>query len=195
MFVGPGWRRLVGRSGFAHRHCMMLLALDHVPRRHTFDRDGRLRAANARLSRATVNRYRGDELPQWEKLGLDAQREYNLLRHPDELARAARSFSGLPLLAQHPVDERGLDLVVGAIGDNVCYRDGYLVGDAAIWGKDAIEAVVSRKRPALSCGHRYDVDMTPGVFQGEHYDAVMRNLVGQHVALAVFGRAGPQCEL
>jgi hypothetical protein len=172
-----------------------MLALDHVPRRHTLDRDGRLRATNARLSRATVNRYRGDEIPQWEKLGLDAQREYKLLRHPRELARAARSFSGLPLLAQHPVDAHRRDPVVGTIDNNVRYRDGYLVGDVAIWDRDAIEAVVSRKRPALSCGYRYDVDMTPGVFQGEHYDAVMRNLVGQHVALAVFGRAGLQCEL
>lgn len=34
--------------------------------------------------------------------------------------------------------------------------------------------------------------MTPGSFQGECYDGVMRDMIGDHMALVKEGRAGPE---
>lgn len=43
----------------------------------------------------------------------------------------------------------------------------------------------------LSCGYRLDLDETPGVTpEGEHYDAIQRNIVYNHVAIVPKGRAG-----
>lgn len=43
----------------------------------------------------------------------------------------------------------------------------------------------------LSCGYRLDLDETPGVTpEGEHYDAIQRNIVYNHLAIVTKGRAG-----
>ncbi len=43
----------------------------------------------------------------------------------------------------------------------------------------------------LSCGYRLDLDETPGVTpDGQHYDAVQRNIVYNHIAIVPKGRAG-----
>ena len=68
------------------------LALDRSMRHK--DQDGRLHVANCRLSKATVNPYRGREIPQSQQLGLDPERIYQLYRAPDELSAAAASSSG-----------------------------------------------------------------------------------------------------
>ena len=43
----------------------------------------------------------------------------------------------------------------------------------------------------LSAAYFFDADMTPGEYEGERYDGVMRNLRANHVALVEEGRAGP----
>lgn len=43
----------------------------------------------------------------------------------------------------------------------------------------------------LSCGYTLNLDETPGITpEGEHYDAIQRNIVYNHVALVPQGRAG-----
>ncbi len=43
----------------------------------------------------------------------------------------------------------------------------------------------------LSCGYRPDLDETPGItLEGEHYDAIQRNIRYNHVAVVTKGRAG-----
>ena len=43
----------------------------------------------------------------------------------------------------------------------------------------------------LSCGYSLDLDETPGTTpEGEHYDAIQRNIVYNHVAIVPQGRAG-----
>lgn len=49
------------------------MAFDYVSVR-SFDQDGRLRVREANISRACVNPYAGDEIPGWERLGLDPGR-------------------------------------------------------------------------------------------------------------------------
>lgn len=171
----------------------LTLALDWASVRR-FDADGRLHVATSHISKATVNPYRGSEIPDFQRLGLDPTRIYRLLRDPAELQRGAPTFCRLPLLSTHvPVtaDEPRPDLVVGSVGSDVRFSDPYLDASLVVWDARAIALVESGHQRELSAAYRYDADMTPGRFRGQAYDGVMRNIRGNHVALVESGRAGP----
>lgn len=169
------------------------LAFDRASVR-TVDQDGRLRVEITHISKAAVNPYRGDEIPDWERLGLDPNRVYFLLRDPDELARAAPSFNNIPLLSKHvpvTVDEPQKEFVVGATGSDAVFTAPYLDNSLVVWDAVAIAGIESRQQQELSSAYRYRADMTAGVYQGVPYDGVMRDIRGNHVALVEVGRAGP----
>ncbi len=116
-----------------------------------------------------------------------------LLRHPDELRRAAPSFNGKPILIRHQpttAQNHAQDLVIGATGNNARYVHPYLQNSLVIWPQDAINNIEANFQKQLSSGYRYTADMTPGTYEGQRYDGVMRNIDGQHVALVRAGRAG-----
>ncbi len=171
-----------------------LYAFDRSMRR--YDADGRLHVELTRISKATVNPYYGREIPGAEALGLEPGKVYHLLRDPDELAKAAETFNNLPILSRHvPVsaeteDSHAPELVVGSTGTDGVFRDPYLYNSAVVWAGPAVAGVESREQQEWSCAYRYKPDMTPGTYKGLHYDGIMRNIVGNHVALIETGRAG-----
>jgi len=159
-----------------------------------FDVDGRLHVDLSNISKAMVCPYMGSEIPGADTLGLDAGKVYMLLRDPQELERAAPTFRNLPLLIQHvPVsaEEPRKDLVVGSTGSDVEFNAPYLSVSLSVWDAPAIAGIESKDQAELSSAYRYTPDMTPGVYEGTEYDGVMRNIVGNHVALVDVGRAGP----
>lgn len=169
-----------------------LMAFDKSMR--SIDADGRLHVETTNISKAAVNPYMGREIPNWQELGLDGDKVYHLLRHPDELERAAPTFNNLPVLSKHvPVtaDEHHPDLVVGSTGTDAEFVDGFLRNSMVIWAAPSIEKVESEEQRELSSAYRYTPDMTAGVWEGVAYDGIMRDIVGNHVALVDEGRAGP----
>lgn len=169
------------------------LAFDRATVRR-IDADGRMHVEVSNISKATVNPYRGDEIPGWEALGLDPNRVYFLLRDPEELARAAPTFNNIPLLSKHiPVSaaEPQKEFVVGATGSNASYQAPYLKNSLVVWDAVAIALIESEEQKELSSAYRYRADMTPGVYEGVAHDGVMRDIRGNHVALVEVGRAGP----
>ncbi len=171
----------------------LALALDRESVRE-IDKDGRLKVAVTNISKATVNPYVGREIPDWEKLGLDPNKVYRLFRDPEELRKAAKTFNGVQLLKKHvPVsaeDHQPWD-VVGTTGTDAEFVDPYLRNSLYVWAKGAIDEIESDAKKELSCGYHYKADMTPGEFEGKRFDGVMREIVGNHVALVKDGRAGP----
>lgn len=169
------------------------LALDESMR--SYDHDGRLHVSSANLSKAVVNPYIGSEIPDYERLGLDPKKIYYLYRDPEELKKAAATFNGLPLLSQHqPVtaDSHDHKLVVGSTGTNAIFQYPYIKNSLVVWPEGDIEKIEKDDKRQLSAGYRYTADMTRGVApNGEKYDGVMRDIVGNHVALVEEGRAGP----
>lgn len=161
----------------------------------SYDKDSRLHVEQCNISKATVNPYFGREIPNAGVLGLDPNKVYYLYRHPDELAKAAPTFARLQLLDLHtPVhaDDPKLDRTCGTIGSDVVFESPYLKASLAIWTRQAIDLVKSKLQAELSSSYRYTADMTPGVTPaGVAYDGVMRDIVGNHVALVKEGRAGP----
>jgi uncharacterized protein len=77
------------------------LAFDRLSSARTFDVDGRMRVRLAVLSQSNVSRYFGREIIDGRGLGLDPEAEYLMYRPPNELAKAAPSACGLPVLSDH----------------------------------------------------------------------------------------------
>ena len=169
----------------------LILAFDRSAR--SFDADGRLHVAVSHISKATVNPYYGNEIPGYEELGLNPTQIYNLLRDPEELAKGAATFNNLPILSRHiPVSAAApqKDSVCGSTGTDAVFNAPYLDNSLVIWDAEMIAAIESQDQAQLSSAYRYRPDMTPGVYEGVPYDGIMRDIVGNHVALVETGRAG-----
>lgn len=159
-----------------------------------YDVDGRLHVAMANISKANICGYLGAEIPGAEEMGLDLARVYQLLRAPEELAMGASTFNNLPLLNRHiPVSaaKPEKEFIIGSTGTDASFEAPYLRNSLVIWDAKGIEGVESDEQREISCGYRYEPDMTVGEYEGQRYDGVMRNIRGNHVALVKTGRAGP----
>jgi hypothetical protein len=177
---------------YARRSTSPAVALDFASTR-SFDVDGRLHVSTANISKANVCPYRGEEIPEWQSLGLRPDRVYKLLRDPDELEQAAETFRSVPLLSDHvPVsaDDHQPDIVVGAIGSDVEFAFPYLRASLVVWSAAAIAGIESGRQRELSAAYRYRCIMGSGNFHGEPFDGRMVDLVGNHVALVATGRVG-----
>lgn len=155
------------------------------------DADGRMRVKNCILSTAEINPYRGQEIPGWQKLGLDANRIYELYRDPEELKKAAPTFEGLPLMVKHipqTADQPRKEYIGGSV-HSITFDGKHLRGDLLVMDGYAIDLIESGELADLSCGYRYDPVMRSGEADGEQFDGVMRDIQGNHVALVDDGRA------
>lgn len=157
----------------------------------SFDSDGRMRVKDCVLSVAEVNPYYGREIPGRDKLGLDDGRVYDLYRDPGELAAAADSFNGLPLMIRHvaqTADEPRKEYQAGSVY-NTRFESGKLRGDLLVSDAKAIELIQAGELADLSSSYRYTPDMTPGTVAGKAYHGRMVGIEGNHVALVEDGRA------
>lgn len=168
------------------------LAFDRATVR-SFDKDGRLHIEVTPISKANICPYYGREIPNSKALGLQPDKVYYLLRDPKELAKAATTFNNIPLLNEHiPVtaaDPQKM-AVVGSTGTDAEFDGTYLKNSLVVWDADSIAGIETDEKKELSSAYRYVADMTPGVHEGQPYDGVMRDIVGNHVALVIEGRAG-----
>jgi len=174
------------------------MALDKAPTDlgtvRSKDRDGRLHVELTNISKSNICPYQGKEIPTWRELGLDPEKIYHLYRHPDELEKAAPTFNNVPLLSEHvPVDVKDYrpDLVIGATGSDAIFEYPYLKNSLVVWANDAVNGIESERQKEISCAYYYTPDMTPGEADGQPYDGVMRDIIANHVAVVVEGRAGP----
>ena len=176
----------------------MIIATDATLR--TYDKDGRLHIARSHISKACVNPYYGREIPRSQALGLDPNRIYMMLRHPEELAKAAPTFARLPILAKHtPIanfatldEQEKKKYIVGTIGSEVEFLEPFLDADVCIWDADAIAGIETEQKCEFSCGYSYEPIMTTGNYAGENYDGIMTQIHGNHLALVTDGRAGSE---
>ena len=169
------------------------LVFDAGSRRRT-DENGFLHVSRSHISREQVTGYLGEEVPGWESLGLDPARLYQVYRPGAELAKAAPTCNGLPILWQHhheSAEEPQTEHRIGSMGTDAVYENGYLDNSLIFTVADAIAAIDDGSCRELSLSYFYDPDLTPGVWNGQPYDIVMRNIRGNHLALVETGRAGP----
>lgn len=169
------------------------LAFDRASVR-SFDGNGRLQVKVSNISKANVCPYFGREIPNYEALGLDPDKIYRLWRHPDELKKAAATFNNIPLLNIHKPDFPGdppRESRVGVTHSTAEFVHPYLQNGLSVWDNSAIAGIETEEQEELSSSYQYVADMTPGITpDGEVYDGIMRDIIGNHVALVEKGRAG-----
>lgn len=160
--------------------------------------EGYLRAS-ARLSRTGIQDYMGYECG---KAGDDATRVFRIYRPSDEVfaPETLASFRLKPVTDAHPIDNVTAKTwrkeAVGIVGEDVRQEGEHTAATLLITDADIANRIQRNGSVELSCGYDCDLDETPGVTDaGESYDAVQRNIRGNHVAIVEQGRCGPSCKV
>ena len=174
------------------------MILDAKPSMRTVDDNGFLHVALTPISKATVNPYLGSEIEGSKEHGFAPDKILYGLRDPKELEKGAKTFDGLPLLLEHhPTDAENLpkEWVVGSVGTDATYEYPYLKNSLTITDAQAIKYVEDGVAQEISCSYRFTPEFKSGEFTEAdgskiHYDFIMRDIRGNHVALVPQGRAG-----
>ena len=152
----------------------------------------------ARISRTGIQEYLAVEMGLTDKDPKDIVRVY---RPEDEVFtdESLTSFANKPVTNNHPPElvnsRNSRQYSVGMSGPEVT-RDGMFAKTVLhVTDEDAIKNIESGK-VELSNGYTADIEWTPGVTpDGEQYDAIQRNIKGNHIAIVERGRAGPACRV
>ena len=160
----------------------------------SYDDYGWLEVKGNPISKSGVFPYLGSQIqaPDKDKIYM-VYRPEEELNNPDTI----NSFKLLPFINNHPTtllgdgminaEDKGIE---GVIGEDIYYDAPYLKGNIKVFTRrmnDSIDAGKIELSPGFKCNY----DFTPGIFDGERYDAIQRNIRGNHLALVEEGRSGP----
>ena len=154
------------------------------------DGNGRLLVKKTLLTKGCVSPYYGQEIPNYQELGLDPNKKYNVYRPIEELQKALPQFDGIPLLNKHIMDYADApnrENWAGCVSNPVI--DGNNVyGDLSVWNKGDIDNIEDGSKKDLSVGYRSTFVKESGEFDGTPYDLKMVNIIPNHLALVEKGR-------
>lgn len=159
----------------------------------TIDDNGFLHVAISNISKEQVAPYLGSEIPNFERLGLKPDSIYKVYRPAEELERAVKTSDGIPIQLDHHADfadAPAKETRVGSTGTDGIFNAPYLQNSLHIQDADAIKRINDGSMRELSLGYRYTPEKKSGVFNGEPYDLIMRDISCNHLALVEEGRAG-----
>lgn len=152
------------------------------------------------LTKVGVFPYSGAQIDPDGSAGLDPNAIYNVYRPQEELEdeECISSFRLIPWTDEHtmlgatndgltPPEQKG---VHGVIGEEVYFDYPYLKGNLKVFSEELCQLIENGKKE-LSIGYRCVYDIQSGVFNGEKYDAIQRDIRGNHLASVAEGRAGP----
>lgn len=152
------------------------------------------------LAEATFAR---DGVLEYRKSDGSTQKELRLPETNKDSATLT-SFGLATLTTEHPPvlinKDNAKDYRSGITLQNVRYetthgKGGFVRGQVAVMDSDAIALIESREKIELSAGYTCDLEEVSGVWKGQHYDAIQRNVKVNHVALTRRGRAGADVRL
>jgi len=152
----------------------------------------------ARISRTGIQIYRAAEMGITDK---EPNEPIKVFRPEEEVFSnsSLSSFANKPVTDNHPPElinaKNSKKFSVGHAGPEVIKDGDFAITTLYVTDADAIAKIESGK-VELSNGYVADIDWTPGVTpDGETYDAIQRNIKGNHIAIVERGRAGPQCRV
>lgn len=155
---------------------------------------------SARISRSGVQQYYAGELGD---LFADypGDRLVNVYRPPEEVFKpeSMASFAKKPVTDGHPWEgvtaSNVKDVQVGFSGETMRQDTIFVSGSLMIQDAAAVNRV-QRGDAQLSAGYEADLTRESGTSpDGVAYDAVQRNITGNHIALVDAGRCGPLCRV
>jgi uncharacterized protein len=151
------------------------------------------------ISKVGIFDYLGSQIDPDGELGLQQDRIYKIYRPAEELSdpECIDSFRLLPWTDDHAMlgstdglthpEKKGIH---GVIGENVHFADGYLKANIKVFSTKMAQKIEDGKKE-LSIGYRCLYDIQSGVYDGENYDGIQREIRGNHIALVDEGRSGP----
>lgn len=160
------------------------------------DINGYLLIKDNPISKVGVFPYLGKEIGAPEP-----ERVYSVYRPESELSdpEALASFNLLPFIDDHeflgdggtPAEKKG---VQGSTGESAAFDFPYLKNSIRVYS-DFLKGQIDGGKTELSPSYRCEYDFTPGSFDGVQYDAIQRNIRGNHLALVQKGRTGPDVKV
>jgi hypothetical protein len=152
----------------------------------------------ARISRTGIQEYYAVELGLTDR---EPQDKIRVFRPQEEVFSedSLNSFASKPVTNNHPpelVNASNSKKYSVGLSDPHVVKDGDFVSvELNVTDEEAIKNIESGK-VELSNGYTADIDWTPGISpEGEQYDAIQRNIKGNHIAIVSRGRAGPSCRV
>jgi 8-oxo-dGTP pyrophosphatase MutT (NUDIX family) len=138
------------------------------------------------ISRSGVFQYLGRSIgaPEPDKI-------YNVYRPAEEFTpETLESFQLIPIVDDHtmlgprdagltPAESKG---VHGTTGEGVLFEDGVLYAPLRIFS-ETLSRMIEAGKTALSLGYRCIYEKASGIFDGQAYDYIQRQLRGNHLAL------------
>lgn len=174
----------------------MANAMDRAPSARAYDINGWFEVADNPISREGIFPYSGAQVGH-----PDRGRIFQVYRPGEELSApdALASFRLMPIIDDHtmlgeghtPAEDVG---VTGVIGENVKFDRGVMTANLKIFSK-ALAQKIKNGKTELSCGYRCVYDFTPGVWNGQPYDVIQRQIRANHLALVDEGRMGPEVSI
>jgi hypothetical protein len=118
-------------------------------------------------------------------------------RPPEENRKALTKFGLKPVSFEHPPvlinSANSQEYGVGLSDSTVVYDPGgYVRGVITVLAQDAVNAITRGDTRDISCGYKCDIEEIPGIWNGERYDAIQRNIDINHIAITKRGRAGAE---
>jgi len=140
--------------------------------------------------------YEFEELPEH----LQDKEIINVYRPFKEVKKSVKNFSVLPITDEHPSEDVNpfnyLDHYIGFATEAIFENNHVVSSSIIITDADMIALLQSKDSYQLSCGYSAEIVFEAGTTKsGEPYDAYMRNLEGNHVAIVSRGKCGSTCKL
>ena len=165
-------------------------AVGYEPSHREKDENGRLIVKHTLITKGCVSPYWGEEIPDWQALGLDPRKKYNVYRPIDELKKAKDLFPNIPVLNKHIMDyanEPQKEYRAGSLS-NIDFDGDNVYADVCLWNADDIDNVENCSKKDLSLGYRCKHIKEAGEYNGQPYDLKMVNILPNHLALVEKGR-------
>ena len=176
-----------------------LTTIDSKAIKYEIDADSGFMQVIGVCARSGVQQYMGSELGL---SGDDAIKVFNVYRPKDEVVASLSTYNGAIITDDHPVDgivttDSYSALSKGSASEAKHFqRNGelFILAKATITNQDTIESIKKGKRE-LSAGYTRDLVKEKGVYNGESYDFVQKNIKVNHIAIVDEGRCGNTCKL
>lgn len=162
-----------------------------------YDTNGWFEVKGNPLSKVGVYPYSGRSLGL-----LDTPDQIFMVYRPAEELSAAEcieSFRLLPWIDNHvmlgseesgltPAEQKG---VQGTTGEEIYFDGEMLRGNIKVFS-EALANLIAHGKKELSCGYRCRYEKASGVYEGQAYEYIQRDMRGNHLALVENGRMGQE---
>jgi len=152
--------------------------------------DGYLVSEDSPIARVGVQTYTNPDGTQ--------RREF---RPPEEVGKISslETFELLPLTFEHPPQMLDSETVtkyqVGVTGEKARFDGKYIRAKIKVLDGKAIDKILDNNIDYLSVGYVCETEETPGIYEGERYDCVQKDIIANHVAVTKRPRGGKELQL